>query len=138
MKTTFIFSLIFSCFFLFSSCSADDETSENKNSEIQTQLLGNWLYEGLTVNGEFEEPPVEEGAVFYEFKAGGVFIERYENVSETGTYKLTGNKLSLSIDSETEVYEITKINNSELDLFGKFDVDEEEGLDEVTFHLIKN
>ncbi len=64
-------------------------------------------------------------------------IESYGNDIETGTYQVTGNKLSLTIEGETEVYEITKITNSELDLSGKFDVDEEEGLDEVTFHLSK-
>lgn len=138
MKTTFIYTAIFSCFFLFSSCSAEEEDSQTDNPELQAQLQGKWRYEGLTINGVYEEALVLEGDQFYDFKAGGVLVLSDEGGSLSGTYQLIGDELTLSIDGDTATFEITKLTNSELDLFGMLDVDEEEGLEEVTFHLSKN
>lgn len=133
MKNTLIFSVVFSCFLLFSSCSSAED-----DSELQVQIQGKWLYKGLTFNGDYEQSPVEAGDTFYDFKAGGALVVIDEGGSISGSYQVNENNLTLRIDGETEIFTITKLTNSELDLFGMGDVDEEEGLDEVTFHLSRN
>lgn len=136
MKTTIIYTLIFSCFILFSACSEDDSPTDT--SEVQAKLQGKWLYEGLTVNGTFEESFVEEGDIYYDFRAGGVLVLINFAGSINGTYQVSGNDVTLRIDGEVVTFKITKLTNTELDLFGNLDVDEEPGLDAVTFHLTKD
>lgn len=137
MKTTIIYSLIFSCFFIFSACSNDDDSSTD-NSEVQAKLQGKWLYEGLTINGAFEEPAVEEGNVYYDFKAGGVLVVTEGAGSINGTYLVTGSDLTLRIDGEVVTFKIMKLTTNVLELFGNIDANEDPGLDQVTFHLSKN
>lgn len=134
MKTTFIFSVIFSCFFLFSSCSSDDDSSQIEQANLQ----GKWLLEGTTFDGEFQEWPPEVGDVFFDFRTEGVLIVIDDDGSESGTYQVSGNNLTIRIDNVSQTYEITKLTNNKLDLFGREEVDEEDGLDEITYHLSKN
>lgn len=136
MKTKFIYTMIFSCFFLFSACSEDDSPTDT--SEVQAKLQGKWKYEGLTINGAFEEPPAEEGDVFYDFRAGGVLVLSEDAGSITGTYQVVGNDVTMRMDGDVATFKITKLTTSELNLFGNIDADEEAGLDEVTFHFSKN
>jgi len=136
MKATLIYSLIFSCFLFFSSCSDDDSPAENP--EIQANIQGKWLYEGLTINGAYEESTVEEGEIYYDFRAGGVLVIIDFSGSMNGTYQVSGNDVTLRIDGEVVTFKITKLTSNELNLFAKIDANEEPGLDDVTFHLSKS
>lgn len=136
MKTTFIYTMIFSCFFLFSACSEDDSPAET--SEVQAKLQGKWLFEGLTIDGIYEDSAAEDGEVYYDFRAGGVLVLMEDAGSITGTYKVVGNDVTVRMEGEVATFKVTKLTTSELDLFANIDADEESGLDEVTFHFAKN
>lgn len=138
MKTKTFFSLLFSCLFIFSSCSEDDEAIID-NPEMLSKIQGKWLLDGLTVNdNDFEEWPEEAGDTYFTFKPGGTLVVSDSFGDQTGTYELNGDKkITISIDGETNIFSITELTATKLRLSGRGDVDEEPGDDEVTFHFSK-
>ncbi|HSP11966.1 MAG TPA: lipocalin family protein [Salegentibacter sp.] len=134
MKTPNIFYLILICFTLF-SCGSEDDTPAN-NPELQAELQGVWLYEGLTFDGTFESFP--EAEVHYDFKPGGILDVIYEEGTESGTYQINGDDLTIKMDGENVIYAIVELTATELVLFTEAEVNEEPGLDEVTFHFSRD
>lgn len=135
MKTTNLFYLILFCFTLFSSCDSNDDSTTN-NPDLQVELQGVWLYEGLTFEGDFESYP--ESEIHYDFKSGGILDIIYADGTESGTYQVNDDKLNIRIAGENASYTILDLTNTEMDLFTEADVDEEPGLDEVTFHFSRD
>lgn len=135
MKNTNLFYLILFCFTLFSSCGSDDDAPVD-NPDLQAELKGVWLYEGLTLDGTFES--YTEFEIYYNFKSGGLLDITYADGTESGTYQVNGDNLSISIGGENETYSVLDLTDTKLDLFTEADVDEEPGLDEVTFHFSRD
>lgn len=130
------------CSFLFviallNSCAGNDEVEDNVVDNPSAGILGTWLLTGLTVNGTYEDTPEDEGDTFLEFKQNGSLVLTSDGEVENGSYTLNGNKITITSYGESETYTITELTSSSMKLFGKGDVDENPGEDEVYIHLSK-
>ena len=140
MKTFKILFALLPFFLVFSSCSEDDGP-EGNNSET-SQLLGKWMYEGLTVNGgTFEEEPSDASTIF-EFKTGGILLITYEyedeeDEEESGTYAVNNNSLTIKIDGESFTYNITQLSGTSLRLGAQIDWEDDGVMKNIIFYFTK-
>ncbi|WP_196886656.1 lipocalin family protein [Aureivirga sp. CE67] len=126
----------------FTSCSSDDD-----NGSVAT-VVGKWDPDYNIVNGvKFLDPDQDCDNLYIEFLNNGNIVSHdytdceLEESYEEGTWKVDGNTLSLSYvygeDVETDVFEIRKLTNSEIELFIKADFDENGVEDEIGSHLTR-
>ncbi len=117
---------------LFASCSDDDSSSSVSASKLE----GKWYYvetkaQGLSI--DYEHMPCAKD--YLEFADGGVYRE-YEvwdcdgnTVSDadtsTGTYTLSGKKVTVTVDGYTETVTVKKLTGSRLELSRAMDMDED-------------
>jgi len=98
---------------LFSSCSKDEDNGGDSNNIATLLTTGAWafdwyneteqdLWHGHTLSGN----PLRYCDV-YTFKSDGTFTEVYKTQTYSGTYKLEGNKLSVSFFANKESISIT-------------------------------
>jgi len=117
---------------LFASCS-DDDSSSSVNMD---NLSGKWYPVSTKAGDETFEYEHESCAKDYlEFAASGVF-KTYEvwgctgsQVSDsdesTGTYSVSGNKVTIAIDGGTETVTVKKLTSSTLHVTYREDMDED-------------
>lgn len=105
MKSILKFSLLVLSIALVSSCSSDD--SDNNQNEIQTQLLGKWLFENPnnnpTVNNSFAF--TTSGSVTYSYWTGSG--NNYDN--ETGTYSFNGDVMTMDFPENVNLTYVQKV-----------------------------
>ena len=149
MKTIKILFALLPLFFIFPSCSSNDDEQTDNNSQLISQLLGKWRLDGVTINhGDFEPIPADQD-IIYEFKTGGIititgdFFDDFDDDDDdddivySGTYTVINNILNIRIDGETLPHTITQISNTSLRLAARFDADDDEGLEDVILHFTK-
>lgn len=102
MKNTFL-ALI--AIFLLLSCSSDDS---NNLSEIETQLLGRWLFENPNnnpaINNSFTF--TSEGNVTYSYWDGG---QGNNYFSETGTFSFNGDVMTMIFPEDVSLTFVQKV-----------------------------
>lgn len=105
------------------ACSSDD--SSNSDS-FETDIIGTWELTSLTTNG-IELLQNDECSSTITFTASSVISTDYfdnqdgngcviDYVSDPGTYSITGNMLTGTVDGETITFEIIQLNATTLKL----------------------
>jgi len=114
------------------SCGSDDSSDSNT---FETDIIGTWELISSTANGlEFFESTECQTLLtftattivsteFYDYEDGNGCVLDY--VSDSGTYTLSGNILTGTIDDETATFEILELNATTLKIQGNIT---EEGL----------
>ncbi len=123
-------TLVFLCIFMASSCSSDDDSIAINN--LQISIIGNWLYTSSTFNG-MNDPfgPCDDLSTLI-FTATQVTSTEYfgnncdQSDSNTETYAINGNIISVTFQGDTYTAEIITLNATTLTL------KEVEGTDEYT------
>ena len=146
MKTIKILFALLPLFLVFTSCSNDDDEPANNNSEVITQLLGEWMLDGYTAGGgAFEDLP-EEITIIYEFKTGGIVTisytyddddEELEDEEDSGTYTVNNNSVTIRINGEDVTYAINQLTATSLRLAARVDVDEDGDLEDAVLYFTK-
>ena len=146
MKTIKILFALLPLFLVFASCSNDDDEPANNNSEVITQLLGEWTLDGYTADGGAFEAIPEEITIIYEFKTGGIVTisytyddddEEYEDLVKNGTYTVNNNTVTIRIDGENVPHAINQLTATSMRLAARVDVDDDEGLEDAVLYFTK-
>ena len=97
-----------------------DEGSTDQGTVIASKelLVGNWeytaYYEGETESGKLEIDRVPDVEGMDIFREDGTYIYREANRDYSGWWKLSGNTLTINDGEDTEVWTITKLNETTL------------------------
>jgi len=99
--------------FVFTACSSDDD-NDNNSSEVESQILGKWLFENPTLNPSHNNSFTftTEGHVTYSYWDGGQG-NNYD--SETGTFSFNGDIMTMIFPegvSLTFVQKVVYINDN--------------------------
>jgi hypothetical protein len=99
--------------FVFTACSSDDD-NDNNSSEVESQILGKWLFENPNTNPSFNNSFTfsSDGHVTYSYWDGGQG-NNYD--SETGTFSFSGEIMTMIFPegvSLTFVQKVVYINDN--------------------------
>lgn len=89
------------------ACSSDDD-NDNNSSEVESQILGKWLFENPTLNPSHNNSFTftTEGNVTYSYWDGGQG-DNYD--SETGTYSFNGDIMTMTFPENVTLTFIQKV-----------------------------
>lgn len=114
MKTINLFFGLLIALTTFTSCSSDDDNSTNENN----LLIGVWSeyrYKSSDFNNQNWYTITEP--ITLEFKSNGTFIDRYNGeIEATGSWSISGNKLTMDWGDEIIHTEILLLNEISLQL----------------------
>lgn len=117
MKFKFLLPALLLCFIAFSSCSSDDDTTSGLSVKTE-DLLGKWSSYAQTVDGEYEEL---DGSSIIEFKENGIMTTGNSEIEMSGTYSVSGDKLTVAFGTGGGILKITRFEGGEMDVFIKED-----------------
>lgn len=127
MKKTKLFGVLLFAGVLF-SCSSDDNGNGNGGNNSEA-ILGKWYNKEYIVLGQTLPYDDHEdcGKDFVEFSPNktGRFVDIWicEEFEDSFTYSISGNKLTVTADGETESARITELSNNTLKLKVTYDFD---------------
>jgi hypothetical protein len=129
--------------FIFTGCNKD---KDQVKPAVKTQVAGVWKFESTRwvsfENGTVADDETDYGTTeTIEFKSDGTVINKSINTTFTGTWALTDSdkKMMLSLDGESNVWDIKAVSASKLVLFHAMS-EVEDGVtykDEITISLKK-
>jgi hypothetical protein len=124
MQSKNLFSLLpffILALFVFTGCNKD---KDEVKPAIKTQVTGVWKFESTRwvsfENGTITDDETDYGTTeTIEFKSDGAVINKSINTTYTGTWALTDSdkKMMLSVDGESNVWDIKEVSGSKLVLF---------------------
>ncbi|MCO5936712.1 lipocalin family protein [Mucilaginibacter sp. RB4R14] len=107
MKKLLFILLLLSAFTLaFTGCK---KSGENPSSVSKSQITGKWFYVKIIEDGDTETFTDGE---YINFNENGTAYDSMDN--DNGQWSLSGNKLTIVSNNQTNVANIDKITNSEL------------------------
>lgn len=130
MRSRLLLPIFAAVCFTFFSCSSDDD-AEIPNSEV-SKLVGKWVNDGTTVDNE----DIEASGDLLEFNANGTMKVTSSTSTETGTFILDGNQLTLKTSTEM-TFELKEVTATDLILFLSTDYDDSGDLDDVEVHFTR-
>ncbi len=105
-KLLFILLLLTACTLAFTGCK---KSGENPSSVSKSQITGKWFYVKIIEDGDTETFTDGE---YINFNENGTAYDSMDN--DNGQWSLSGNKLTIVSNNETNVATVDKITNSEL------------------------
>ncbi len=104
-KFTSISFMLIAALMMFASCSKDDDSAPALDLKL---IEGEWTLTKTVISWDGEETIGEDSDKVYTFDADKTYsISAFREVE--GTYTLNGNKISLTSEDETVVYEIKEL-----------------------------
>lgn len=82
---------------------------------MKQRLIGKWQGSSWTVGGK--DVGRNAKAVSFEFTDGYTYATRYEDQSEKGTFRLSGDKLYTTADAANKIEKMVKIASISADTF---------------------
>lgn len=130
MRSRLLLQIFAAVCFTFFSCSSDVD-AEIPNSEV-SKLVGKWVNDGTTVNHE----DIEASGDLLEFNVNGTMKVTSSTSTETGTFILEGDQLTLTTSTEM-TFELKEVTVTELILFLSTDYDGSGDMDDVEVHFTR-
>ncbi|RFZ92594.1 hypothetical protein D0C36_14350 [Mucilaginibacter conchicola] len=102
----------------FAGCSKKKTDGDSPSSVDKAKIVGKWYYV-TTVEKDKEDGSVDTdtwtNGEYVMFNSDGTLFDSDDN--ETGTYSISGNKITLSGSGQTNVAEVKKLTSSQLILY---------------------